>query len=88
MRYNHDMIGTLAVRVNGPASAATLRANQGTYLEANGMRIYASSADTYFMQCLEWTIASVRDIRRKSSRDVRVYLPYIPLERSPITFLC
>ena len=38
MRYNHDMIGTPAIRVNGPASAATLRANQGTYLEANGIR--------------------------------------------------
>ena len=34
MRYNHDMIGAPAFRVNGPASAATLRANQGTYLEA------------------------------------------------------
>ena len=88
MRYNHDMIGTHAICVNGAVSAATLRANQGTYLEANGMRIYASSADTYFMQCLEWTIASVRDIRRKSIRHVRVYLPYIPLERRPIPFFC
>ena len=31
MRYNHDMIGTHAIRVNGPVSAATLRANQGIY---------------------------------------------------------
>ena len=82
------MIRAPAIRVNRPASAAMLRANQGTYLEANGMRIYAISADAYFMQCLEWTIASVHDIRRKSSRDVCVYLPYIPLERRPITFLC